>query len=305
MIVVADASPLHYLVLIEHIAVLFPLYGQVIVPSVVCEELQRHQTPGTVRRWMAHPPPWLDMRPLQDENDPGLLRLGAGEECPTLALGFQDEVWWSRLAQPSMYAWTEAKPLRLVDKEVSKANTGRKALACYGLLLPQTDTMLWRFVTGRPVSQVTCDYLAWIADRMAHDSKKALVLIWDNASWHRSTLVRQWLTAHNQCVSSHEQGGGTRRYQRHVAWGGRGETTRRSPGGVHLHAMHTRRAIVAAHDSLRVWLSRKRRTSSWPNGASGAITMDRLHGDQIASDGVSARTGGYRRCYNVCVTDIS
>jgi transposase len=127
-----------------------------------------------------------------------LIRLALGE--PTLALGFQDEVWWSRLAQPSMYAWTEDKPLRLVEKEAPKADTDRQALACYGLFLPQTDTMLLRFVTGRPVSQVTCEYLAWIADRLAQDGKKALVLIWDNASWHRSKIVRQWLKTHNQRV---------------------------------------------------------------------------------------------------------
>ena len=71
--------PLHYLVLIEQIAVLSSLYGQVIIPSAVWEELQRPQTPEVVRRWMAHPPPWLDMRPPQAENDPGLWRLGVGE----------------------------------------------------------------------------------------------------------------------------------------------------------------------------------------------------------------------------------
>ena len=116
---------------------------------------------------------------------------------PTLALGFQDEVWWSRLAQPSMYAWTEDKPLRLVEKEAPKADTDRKALACYGLFLPQTDAMLLRFVNGRPVSHVTCDYLAWVADRLAQDGKRALFLIWDNASWHRSKIVRKWRTAHH------------------------------------------------------------------------------------------------------------
>jgi predicted nucleic acid-binding protein len=79
MTVVADASPLHYLVLIEQIAVLSPLYGQVIIPTAVREELQRPRTPEVVRLWMAHPPLWLDMRPPQDETDPGLLRLGAGE----------------------------------------------------------------------------------------------------------------------------------------------------------------------------------------------------------------------------------
>jgi predicted nucleic acid-binding protein len=79
MIVVADASPLHYLVLIEQVAVLSLLYGQVLVPSVVGEELQRPQTPKVVRLWMAHPPPWLDLRPPQAEVHSGLLRLGAGE----------------------------------------------------------------------------------------------------------------------------------------------------------------------------------------------------------------------------------
>jgi hypothetical protein len=35
MIIVADASPLHYLILIEQITVLPLLYGQVIAPAVV------------------------------------------------------------------------------------------------------------------------------------------------------------------------------------------------------------------------------------------------------------------------------
>jgi hypothetical protein len=73
--------------------------------------------------------------------------------CPTLALGFQGEVWWSGLAQPSLYAWTEDSPLRLVDTEAPKAETDRKALACYGLVLPQTDTRLLRVVAGRPVTK--------------------------------------------------------------------------------------------------------------------------------------------------------
>ena len=99
-----------------------------------------------------------------------------------------------------MYAWTEAKPLRLVEKEAPKADTDRKALACYGLLLPQTDTMLLRFVNGRPVSQVPCDSLAWVAERMVPQGKKALLLLWENASGHRSKIVRKWRQAHNQRV---------------------------------------------------------------------------------------------------------
>ena len=42
-----------------------------------------------------------------------------------------------------------------------------KALACYGLWLPERERMLLRFVAGRPVSAVTCAFLARVAERMA------------------------------------------------------------------------------------------------------------------------------------------
>ena len=45
MIVVADASPLRYLILIEHTHVLPALYGHVIVPPAVITELTRERTP--------------------------------------------------------------------------------------------------------------------------------------------------------------------------------------------------------------------------------------------------------------------
>jgi hypothetical protein len=61
-------------------------------------------------------------------------------------LGFQDETWWTRLAQPDLFAWAGEQPLRLYPNE----HGGKEALACYGLL---------RFVEGRPVSQVTEDFL--------------------------------------------------------------------------------------------------------------------------------------------------
>jgi transposase len=122
---------------------------------------------------------------------------------PDWQLGFQDEVWWSRLAQPNMSAWSADKPLRLIEKEGDQADKERKAICCYGVFLTQDELagqMLLRFVDGRPVSQVTCDYLMWVAEKMAALGKKALVLIWDNASWHKSQIVKNWLKAHNRTV---------------------------------------------------------------------------------------------------------
>ena len=60
---------------------------------------------------------------------------------------------------------------------------------------------MWlRFVTGRPVSAVTIAFLAWCSAQLAAQGFTALLLIWDNASWHHSQAVRHWLRQHNQQV---------------------------------------------------------------------------------------------------------
>jgi len=135
---------------------------------------------------------------------------------PEYALGFQDEVWWSRVTQPDLHAWTEAdKVLRLVEQTPAKDDPDPKALACYGLLVacpaaPETlPEQVWlRFVEQRPVSPVTTQYLAWCCEKLEMMGKTALIMIWDNASWHISKEVRTWLRLHNQEVR--QQGKGVR-----------------------------------------------------------------------------------------------
>ena len=125
-----------------------------------------------------------------------LIRLA--QTHPDWALGYLDETWWSRLKQPALHAWTADEPLRLLQVEADKADPDPKALACYGLLRDDTGGMLLRFVAGRPVSQVTEDFLAWVCARLHADGKKALLLVWGNASWHVSKRVRAWIKAHNR-----------------------------------------------------------------------------------------------------------
>jgi hypothetical protein len=73
--------------------------------------------------------------------------------------------------------------------------------------MPQTtEQMLLRFVAGRPVSTVTMDFLAWCSQRLTAQGVRALVLIWDNASWHKSQAVRTWLRRHNQRVKATGEG---------------------------------------------------------------------------------------------------
>jgi transposase len=141
-----------------------------------------------------------------------LIRLVATH--PTWVLGFEDEVWWSRLAQPALHSWAEAdQPLRLVEQVIAKDDPDPKALACYGLLLRGVaptggwEEQAWlRFVAGRPVSARTTEFLAWCCGKLAAAGKEALLLVWDNAPWHISRAVRQWLRAHNRQVKATGRG---------------------------------------------------------------------------------------------------
>ena len=87
-------------------------------------------------------------------------------------LGFQDEVWWSRLARPGLHAWAGEEPMRL-HEPADAEDRDPKALACYGTLRGDTGGMLLRFVAGRPVSQVTEDFLAWACARLAETATPA------------------------------------------------------------------------------------------------------------------------------------
>ena len=100
--------------------------------------------------------------------------------------------------------------MRLVEQHLSKEDEESKALACYGLLLRdegETKKEIWlRFVDGRPVSDLTTQFLEWCCTRLEARGKKALFLIWDNASWHRSRKVRRWLRTHNALVKQTAKG---------------------------------------------------------------------------------------------------
>jgi transposase len=133
---------------------------------------------------------------------------------PTYVLGFEDETWWSRVQQPYLHTWVEeGEALRLIEQTVPKDDPDPKALACYGLLVScpaASETwpeQVWlRFVAERPVSDVTTQYLAWCCPKLEALGKRALLLIWDNASWHKSQLVRAWIRQHNQTVRQNGQG---------------------------------------------------------------------------------------------------
>jgi predicted nucleic acid-binding protein len=62
MIVVADTTPLRYLVAINRQSLLPALYGRVLIPPAVADELNQESTPAIVRAWLAGRPAWLEIR---------------------------------------------------------------------------------------------------------------------------------------------------------------------------------------------------------------------------------------------------
>ncbi len=96
-----------------------------------------------------------------------------------------------------MHAWSDGNPLRLQQLPADKSDPDPKAIACYGLWLRDRKQMMLRFVEERPVSDVTCAFLEWVCHVLAPSGKRLLVLVWDNATWHTSQKVRQWIRSHN------------------------------------------------------------------------------------------------------------
>ena len=65
-IVVADAGPLHYLILIDAAFVLETLFEQVLIPTAVRDELSHQNTPAKVRAWLAENRAWLKIETMPD-----------------------------------------------------------------------------------------------------------------------------------------------------------------------------------------------------------------------------------------------
>src|SRR5713226_7976080 len=79
LVIVADTTPLNYLVLIETVDILPKLYGRVLIPPAVMAELSDLKTPKMVRAWVAQSPPWLDVIPPRTPAHSRMLQLDAGE----------------------------------------------------------------------------------------------------------------------------------------------------------------------------------------------------------------------------------
>jgi predicted nucleic acid-binding protein len=110
MIVIADSTPLHHLILIDQTDLLPVLFDRILIPPAVFEELQRHETPDPVRHWIADPPSWLQVQALGSTPDPTLDYLDPGERQ---AIALAEELRADQLLLDDADARREAARRRL------------------------------------------------------------------------------------------------------------------------------------------------------------------------------------------------
>jgi predicted nucleic acid-binding protein len=91
VIVVSDASPIHYLVLTGNIDLLPALFGQVIIPQKVQEELRAPAAPDGVRQWIELAPGWLEVQTAPPYTPPKTLNEGERQTI-SLALSLKADV---------------------------------------------------------------------------------------------------------------------------------------------------------------------------------------------------------------------
>ncbi len=80
-LVVADTSPIFYLLSVGQIDLLPRLFGSVFIPDAVHQELSHSTAPVQLREWIAGQPSWLKTMQVDPTDDAALGSLGAGERA--------------------------------------------------------------------------------------------------------------------------------------------------------------------------------------------------------------------------------
>jgi len=164
--------------------------------STVRRELRRMRIRWKrTKLWAPSPDPQYALKKARRDR---LIAVAA--KHPDWVLGFVDEVWWSRLQRPRLSTWTGDAPAKMHVLNADDSDPDPIAICCYGMLRNDTKKVLLRFAEDRPLSDITSQFLGWLCQELHKEGKKRLIVIWDDASWHASSLVLHRLKEHNHRV---------------------------------------------------------------------------------------------------------
>ena len=116
MIVVADTSPLNYLIQVGYESLLPALYKRVLIPVAVLEELGDPAAPAVVSQWLLYVPAWIEVKRTAAAPDAALSFLDPGER------------------QAIQLAQEQCADLLLIDERRGRVEAVRRGLATTGTL---------------------------------------------------------------------------------------------------------------------------------------------------------------------------
>jgi predicted nucleic acid-binding protein len=121
MLVIADTSPLNYLILIDAVDLLPRLYQRVVLPRAACDELTHPYAPAAVSKWANSLPPWIEIQqaPSSAYSDSALAALGSGER--------------EAIALAELYR-SQTEVLLLLDEDAARKQAAARHLAATGTL---------------------------------------------------------------------------------------------------------------------------------------------------------------------------
>ncbi len=112
----------------------------------------------------------------------------------------EDECWFSRFAQPSAHTWApREQSLHLVQRDPRRGEKDQ-ALACFGAVRQETQQVYLHFSEGQPDSEQMWVFIMGLLDIARQEDKEVVVMLWDNASWHKSQRIRQWIRTYNRAA---------------------------------------------------------------------------------------------------------
>lgn len=89
MIIISDTTPTHYLILINKETILPALFGEIVIPEAVADEMRHPKTPAAVRSWINQPPAWAKIKSVAPFLLQKIAGLGAGESA-AIALAIEE-----------------------------------------------------------------------------------------------------------------------------------------------------------------------------------------------------------------------
>jgi transposase len=121
-------------------------------------------------------------------------------------LMYEDESWFSRYAMPRLRSHgPRGKRTRIPKREAPKSQP-QKAVAVYGALTIPEKHICIQCVDEQPRSETTWRFLGSLVDYARRNHRRWLVVIWDNAGFHTSKRLTEWIRRHNRAQSGRSDG---------------------------------------------------------------------------------------------------